>query len=123
MAKSSLESSTQIYSDRIHRIGTFDKQICNIIDETLQSIFQEEGVKAIYRYIEKKHQIDIIEIVENPEILSVSLKKLLGTAGPTIENQILKKIYTELHMEFKVKHGYHFSDYIKEVRKFWIRKK
>ena len=94
-----------------------DNLILHVVDETLQSVFEEAGVKVIYRYMEKKCRLKREEIPKKPEIFSTSLSRILDSAAPVIENLILKNLHRELHLKFEEKEGYVFPDYIKELRR------
>jgi hypothetical protein len=94
-----------------------DNLILHVVDETLQSVFKEAGVKVIYRYMEKKCRLKREEIPKKPAIFSTSLSRMLDSAAPVIENLILKNLHRELHLKFEEKEGYVFPDYIKELRR------
>jgi hypothetical protein len=90
--------------------------LVQVIDDTLKQVFKQQGTKVIYDYLEKNPELRIEEITEKPELFSESMRKLLGSAAPVIEDLIIKNLYTQLNTEFEDRDGYEFSCYIKELR-------
>ena len=89
----------------------------NMIDETLEQIFKEDGGKIISSYLKNRCHLKREEIADKPEVFSSDLRRLLGSGAPVIEILILKNLYRMVGLKFVEKKGYEFSDYIKELRK------
>jgi len=103
------------------RIGKETKKLedllSEVVTETLKQVFKEDGAKIIHNFIRNICQLEQGEIVEKPEVFSEGLGRLLGSGGSVVEHLILKSLYCKLGLEFEVKKGYEFSDYIKELRR------
>jgi len=95
----------------------------NMVDETLEQIFKEDAAKIICDYIKNKCHLKLEEIAEKPEVFSAGLEMLLGSGAPVIEKMILKNLYCKLRLKFEEKKSYEFSDYVKELRKRFERRK
>jgi len=94
-----------------------DNIVFEAVDETLKQIFRKEGTKVIYDFFENNYHLKRKEVVEKPDVFSVSLERLLGSAAPVVEKLILENLYCKLELKFREKEGYRFSDYIEELRK------
>lgn len=90
--------------------------LTQVIDKTLKQVFKQPGTRVIYDYLEKSQDLKINEITDKPELFSESMRKLLGSASPVIEDLIIRNLYVQLNAEFEGKDGYEFSCYIKELR-------
>jgi len=104
-------------TNRLYATERLDDLLLEVVDETINQIFGEAGNKAICDYLWNNSYLKREEIAEKPEIFSISLKRLSGSAAPVIERLILKNSYLKLGLKFEEKKGYGFSDYIKELRK------
>jgi hypothetical protein len=89
----------------------------NMVEETLEQVFEEDGAKIICDYVKNKCHLKREEIVKKPEVFSSGLRRLLGSGSSVIEILILKNLYCMIGLTFVEKKGYEFSDYIKELRK------
>jgi hypothetical protein len=89
----------------------------NMVEETLEQVFEEDGAKIICDYVKNKCHLKREEIAEKPEVFSSGLRRLLGSGASVIEILILKNLYCMIGLTFVEKKGYEFSDYIKELRK------
>jgi len=98
------------------KTGVLDELLLSVVDETLKQVFREAGTKVIYDYLGNKCNLKREEIAEKPEVFSVGLDELLVSAGPVIENMIIKSLYSKFELKFAEKEGYAFSDYLKELR-------
>lgn len=93
-----------------------DELLLIAVDETLKDIFKEEGVKAIYDFIEKNCCLKRDEIAEKPKDFSACLKKLLSSAAPVIEKAVLEGLFSEFGLEFVERESFGFADYVRELR-------
>lgn len=100
----------------VEKMGRLDDLLLSVVDETMKQIFGEASTKAIYGYLENNSHLKLEEVAEEPEVFSVSLKRLLGSGALVIEKLILKNLYRKLELKFEEKKGYGFSEYIKEFR-------
>lgn len=98
------------------RFKGVDAVLREVIDDTLKQVFKEAGTRVIYDYFENVRALRIEAMAENPESFSISLKQLLGSAAPVIEDLILRNLHSELQTEFEDKEGCEFSGHIKQLR-------
>ena len=115
--KSTVSSGTKRQGKISERKEKLDNMLLEAVDETMRQIFREDATKVIYNYLENNSHLKREEIAEKPEVFSVGLERLLGSAAPVIEKLILKNLYSKLELKFEEKKGCEFSDYIKELRK------
>ena len=116
-------SSVQKSEGRIDKLMvSLDDLLLDMVDETVKQVFREPGAKAIYSYIENECHLKREEIAKKPEVFSADLKRLLGSGSQVIEQMILRNLYRRLELEFTVREGYGFSDYIKELRRLAVVK-
>lgn len=101
---------------RLYTAETLDYLIFQAVDTTLKQVFREFGANVIYKYLENNSKLKREEIAEKPEVLSASLKNLLGSAALVVEQLILKNLCSQLGFEYEERAGYNFSDYIVELR-------
>lgn len=87
------------------------------VTETLKQVFKEDGAKIIQDFIGNRYHLKLGEIVEKPEVFSAGLERLLGSGARVTEILVLKSLHRKLGLEFEVKKGYEFSDYVKELRR------
>lgn len=90
--------------------------LAQVIDNTLKQVFKQPGTKVIYDYLEKNQDLKIKEITDKPELFSESMRKLLGSAAPVIEDLIIRNLYVRLNAEFEDKDSCEFSCHIRELR-------
>jgi hypothetical protein len=90
--------------------------LAQVIDSTLKQVFRQPGAKVIYDYLEKNQDLKIKEITEKPELFSESMRKLLGSAAPVIEDLIIRNLCAQFNTKFEDKDGCEFSCYIRELR-------
>ena len=122
MEISDVLSTMTLETDSAEKTEKLDDLLVNVVDETLKQIFKETGAKVIYDYLENNSHLKREEIAEKPEVFSLGLQRLLGSATPVIERLILKNLYSRLELNFRERRGYEFSDYVKELRKGAISK-
>ena len=116
MEKTSALSRTKREKKIRKEMGGLNDLLLKAVDETLNHIFKEAGAKVIYNYLENKCHLRREEIVEKPDVFSVSLKRLLVSAAPLVEKMILENLYSKLELKFEEREGYEFSDYIMELK-------
>jgi len=90
--------------------------LAQVIDNTLKQVFKQPGTEVIYDYLQKTQDLKIKEITDKPELFSESMRKLLGSAAPVIEDLIIRNLYVRLNAEFEDKDGCEFSYHIRELR-------
>ena len=73
--------------------GTF---FADVVDETLKSVFKEDGTKVIYDFLEKQADLNMEDAINKPDIFSDSLDKLMLSAASIIKQNILKNLYFRL---------------------------
>jgi hypothetical protein len=102
------------------RLGllTFDDLVAEVVDDVLKSYFSERVVYFVWMYLETRASIERIDIARKPEAFSAALRDLLGSAAQVLERLILKRLCQRLKV--KLKEGYKFPDYIRELRKVYI---
>lgn len=93
-----------------------DLAVC-AVHETIGYIFKEAGAKVIFDFLEKTYHLKLEEIVEKPEIFSAGFERLTVSAAFMMEKMILQNLYSKLDLNFEVKEGYKFADYIEELRR------
>jgi len=98
---------------------SLDDLLLSVVDETLRQVFREAGTKVIYDFLGNNSHLKLEEIAEKPEAFSAGLERLMVSAALVIENLILKNLYSRLGLEFEEKEGYEFSDYVKELKKWF----
>jgi len=103
----------------VEKTGSLDDLLLSVVDETLREVFREAGTKVIYGFLENNSHLKLEEIAEKPEVFSAGLERLMVSAARVIENSILKNLYSKLGLKFEEKEGYEFSDYVKELRKWF----
>jgi hypothetical protein len=102
---------------RLYAMETLDDLLLKVIDETMKQVFRETGTKVIYGFLENNSHLKREDIVDEPEVFSVGLERLLGSGALVIEKLILKNFYCKLELKFEEKEGHEFSDYITKLRK------
>lgn len=102
---------------RLYNKETLDILLLEAIDEMLRQVFEENGTKVIYGFLGNNSHLKREEIAEKPQVFSASLKRLLGSGAPVIEDLILKSLYSKLESQFEERAGYEFADYVEELRK------
>jgi len=88
----------------------------NIMDDTLKRIFIAEDVEVIYRYMETEFHLEREDFAERPEVFLSGLRGIIGSTR-SIEELILKRTYSALHLKYEKRENYEFSDYLKELRR------
>ncbi len=90
--------------------------LLSAVNETIRSIFKEDGAKVIFEFLEKSYHLKLQEIVEKPEIFSIGFERLTVSAASLMERMILENAYLKLGFNFEAKDGYKFADYVQELR-------
>lgn len=116
VAKVVLHTDKRLAKQDTEKDLKLDDLLAQVIDRTLNQIFKQPGTRVIYDYLERNQDLKISEITDKPELFSESMKKLLGSAAPVIEDLIIKNLCLQLNTEFENKDGYEFSLYIRELR-------
>jgi hypothetical protein len=95
---------------------SLDDSLLDVIDATLNRVFNELGAEVIFDFLRKKHHLKREEIAEKPEIFSAGLYRLIGAGAIAIEKLILKRLHSKLQLNYTERGGYEFSDYIKKLK-------
>jgi hypothetical protein len=110
-----LQEETRRYASE-HR-----KELGNLllrtVDETLEQVFNEEAARTIQVFLKNTLHITPKMIVEDPEVFSSGLRRLLGSGATVIESLIVENLCQEFGSRFEAKKGCEFSDYIEEFKK------
>jgi len=93
-----------------------DSLLLNAIDETLQQVFKNVEIQAIYDIIEKKCQVKREEVAEKPEVFSICLEKMFDSAGVQIQKMIIKNLCQRSKIEYNEREEFSFSDYLKDLK-------
>jgi PAS domain S-box-containing protein len=93
-----------------------DAMLLAVVDETLEQVFKGVGVQVIYASFEKNFQLKREGILKNPDVFSVGLEKLLGSAAVVIEKLIIKNLCQRIGLDHVETEGFQFSEKIKELR-------
>jgi len=94
-----------------------DAMLLEIMDETLEQVFQGAGVQVIYASFEKNFQLKREEIVKNPDVFSAGLEKILGSAAVVIEKLIIKNLCHKIGLDYVEAEDFQFSDTLNELRR------
>ncbi len=87
------------------------------VNETIRHIFKEDGAKVIFDFLDKAYNLKFEEIVEKPEVFAAGFERLTVSASLLMERMILENAYSKLNLNFEVKDGYKFADYVQELRR------
>jgi len=87
------------------------------VNETLEQVFNEEGARTIQVFLKNTLHITPKKIVENPEVFSSGLRRLLGSGATVVESLIVENLCQEFDSKFEEKKGCEFSDYVEELRR------
>ena len=111
----------ELHDGKHRRASEHKKKLRNLlpktVDETLEQVFTKEGARTVQVFIKNNLHITREEIVEKPEALSSSLRRLLGSGATVIESLIVENLYHRVGLKFEEKKGYEFPDYINELKK------
>ena len=87
------------------------------VDETLEQVFNEEGARTIQVFLKNTLHITPKMIVENPEVFSSGLRRLLGSGATVVESLIVENLCQKFGSKFEEKKGCEFSDCVEELSK------
>jgi len=93
------------------------KLMIEAVDETLKKFFGEAVTSVIYGYLERKRNLRKEEIPEKPEIFSKGLREIFGSGAITIEENILKTLFSKLKMEYKEMAELNFAEVVNQLSK------
>jgi hypothetical protein len=97
--------------------GNLDTVLFDVLDETLKQIFKEPGTKVIYDFFEKNASLKREEIIEKPKVFTSGLERLLGSAAPVIEKQIMRNLHGKFQLEYVDKEEFEFSLSLQDLRR------
>jgi len=87
--------------------------VLEVVDETLKRFLGETVISIIYGYLEMKYNLKREEIPEKPEAFSKSLREIFGSGAITIEESILKNLFSKLKLEYKEREELTFTEVVK----------
>ncbi len=108
------EETRRHASERGKKLGNL---LLRTVDETLEQVFNEEAARTIQVFLKNTLRITPKMIVENPEVFSSGLRRLLGSGATVVESLIVENLCQEFGSRFEEKKGCEFSDYIEEFKK------
>ncbi|MGQ9538555.1 MAG: hypothetical protein ACUVTE_03105 [Candidatus Bathycorpusculaceae bacterium] len=91
------------------------------MDDVLNSIFTERCAFSVWLYFETKFSVERLDVARKPKAFSDGLRSLFGEAAQGLEELILKNLCKILGLKPELKQGYKFSDYISDLRKFYVK--
>jgi hypothetical protein len=94
-----------------------DTVLFDVLDETLKQIFKDAGAKVIYDFFEKNASLKREEIIEKPKVFTSGLERLLGSAAPVIEKQIMRNLHGKFQLEYVDKEEFEFSLSLQDLRR------
>ncbi|MEM2995536.1 MAG: hypothetical protein QXI91_05950 [Candidatus Bathyarchaeia archaeon] len=95
-------------------IQTFEKLVRETTSDVLRQILGEKPAKIVVQcFIGENISLTCKGDAEKVE---VTLQKIFGASSATIENLILKSLYSQFDLKFREKKGYQFSDYLLELK-------
>jgi len=94
-----------------------DTVLFGVLDETLKQIFKDAGAKVIYDFFEKNASLKREEIIEKPKVFTSGLERLLGSAAPVIEKQIMRNLHGRFQLEYVDKGEFEFSLSLQDLRR------
>ncbi|MEM2092415.1 MAG: hypothetical protein QXR59_03935 [Candidatus Bathyarchaeia archaeon] len=94
------------------------KIISDVAEEVMLNIFGRKALESIIRAMREKYFLDLDEISERPQIFSEALRRIIGVGSIIIEDLIIENLYIKMGLEFKLRKGYNFADYINEIKDF-----
>ena len=98
---------------------SFEDTVKQTIKETIKNVFEdEEVVESLFQYFHKASSNAIDEI----QVLTDSLTKILGPGSIIIEDLILETLYSKYNLDFEWKKEYRFADYFIELKKQTTRR-
>jgi hypothetical protein len=71
-------------------VPTFEAIVIPAIDATLSSL---ENKQEIYRLLEAKYGISLLDIADNPEAFEAALKDMFGEASLLIEMSLIRNLH------------------------------
>jgi hypothetical protein len=89
----------------------FDRTLLDAVDCALLS-FGESPRKAIYYHLTKGFRIQKEDIPEDAQEFSQALSYIFGPGAEVIEKLIVKKLYSELNLNFEEKAHFKFLDFV-----------
>ena len=98
---------------------SFEDTVKQTIKETIKNVFEDnEVVESLFQYFHKVSSKAIDEI----QVLTDSLPKILGSGSIIIEDLILETLYSKYNLDFVWKKEYCFADYFIELKKQTTRR-
>ncbi|MGQ9721339.1 MAG: hypothetical protein ACUVXA_08460 [Candidatus Jordarchaeum sp.] len=98
----------------------------NLILETMHSVLKQilgEGSAKIIALCANRYYSLGDKSRNRIDFLDDALRKIISFSASTIENLILKRLYSKLELRFEEKEGYDFLDYINELRGIQFERK
>lgn len=91
--------------------------ILKTINDVLLDIFGNKSVERMMLVMDEVYSLKWDEIPEKTEVFEVALRDLLSKGHMIIEDLILENLYPKFGVPFKLKSGYHFSDYMEDLKR------
>ncbi len=88
----------------------YEKTFLEAVDEGLSVL--GENIKRLVYYQMERHNIKRRDIPKNPEAFDKFLKDFFSFGASVIEEEILKRFYKKLNLEFEVRVGWSFREYV-----------
>ena len=104
----------------VEKTGSVDDSLLNVIEVTLNHVFNELGAEFIFDFLRKEHHLTREEIAEKPEIFSAGLDRLLGSGAIVIEKLILKRLSSKLQLNYTEKADFEFPYYIQKLKQEYV---
>lgn len=103
------------------KMEVFKRALMEAIDEGLLML-GENGREVIYFRLKQSYALKKEDIPGHPEIFVKCLRSIFGAGAEVIERSIIKSLYSKLGMEFNVKKGFGFLEYLNEAIKAFEEK-
>lgn len=100
----------------------FKRLLLESVDEGL-NVLGESVKHTVYYYVHNNSGLKREEIPLRPEDFSRALRNIFGSVGASfIEDQILKRLYMKIGMEYVREKNLTFKEHIKDVMKVYQEK-
>lgn len=86
-----------------------------VVDEDIKRFFGEVVTQVIYGHLERKYNLKREEIPEKPEVFSNGLREIFGSGAITIEEIILKNLFSKLKLKYKEKERITFVEMLRRL--------
>jgi hypothetical protein len=100
----------------VHSEGNLNNVLFGVVDETLRQIFKDVGVKVIYDFFERNACLKREEIIEKPKVFSAGLERLLSSAAPVIEKQIMRNLHGRFRLEYVDRDEFEFAHSLEDLK-------